>query len=201
MVAAHLSTLSGSVEPARVLDLCAAPGGKATGLSGHMTSAFVVASDVSVARVTMMQTNIDRLEATRVHAVVADALDPPFRAQEWDLVLVDAPCSGLGVLRRRPDARWRAQPDDVDRLAALQRRLLTAAAGLVARGGILAYSVCTLTAAETAGVDNWLVRTGPEFEPLPPPPAPWRPAGRGALLLPQDAGTDGMYLLVLRRKG
>jgi len=113
-------------------------------------------------------------------------------------VLVDAPCSGLGVLRRRPDARWRMKPGDVERLARIQKQLISSSLPLVRPGGLLAYSVCTLTSAETAGVDNWLSRPAPEFLPLPPPGPPWRPAGRGAMLLPQAEGTDGMFLLTVR---
>lgn len=65
-------------------------------------------------------------------------------------------------------------------------------------GGVLAYSVCTLSVAETASIDNWLSRTFPDLRPLPPPDGPWTPAGRGALLLPQTAGTDGMFLVTMR---
>jgi 16S rRNA (cytosine967-C5)-methyltransferase len=130
--------------------------------------------------------------------VVADGTVPPWRPGRFDRVLVDAPCSGLGVLRRRPDARWRVQPEDVPRLADLQRRLLAAALPLVRPGGVLVYSVCTLTGEETRGIDGWLARTAPAVLPLPPPGTPWRPAGRGALLLPQAAGTDGMYVLCVR---
>jgi 16S rRNA (cytosine967-C5)-methyltransferase len=103
------------------------------------------------------------------------------------------------VLRRRPDARWRIEPSAVARLARLQRDLLEAAVGLVRPGGTVTYSVCTLTAEETTGVDSWLASAHPDLDPLPPPGEPWRPAGRGALLLPQAAGTDGMFLLQLRR--
>ena len=112
---------------------------------------------------------------------------------------VDAPCSGLGVLRRRPDARWRIQPDDVERLAALQRDLLDGAAALVRPGGMLVYSVCTLTLDETEGIDRWLGSAHPELVAQPPPGAPWEPLGRGARLLPQAAGTDGMYVIGLHR--
>ena len=116
-------------------------------------------------------------------------------------MLVDAPCSGLGVLRRRPDARWRVKPADVARLAVLQRDLLAAALPLVRPGGVLVYSVCTLTGEETRGIDGWLARTAPDAIPVPPPGSPWQPVGRGALLLPQTEGTDGMYLLTLRVDG
>jgi 16S rRNA (cytosine967-C5)-methyltransferase len=193
MVAAHLQRLDAD----RVLDVCAAPGGKATGLAGPATG-LVVAGDVSAARAAVMAGNVARLRATQVATVVADGRDPPFRPGSFDLVLVDAPCSGLGVLRRRPDARWRIRPGDVERLARLQRTLLASARSVVAPGGVLAYSVCTVTSAETAAVDKWLAREMPELTPRPPPGAPWRPAGRGALLLPQDDGTDGMFMVTVQ---
>ncbi|HEY5165332.1 MAG TPA: hypothetical protein VIJ44_05210, partial [Acidimicrobiia bacterium] len=113
--------------------------------------------------------------------------------------LVDAPCSGLGVLRRRPEARWRVGEPSTE-LVDLQVALVLAAAPTVRPGGRLVYSVCTLTAAETTGVAARVLDTlGDDFAVLDPPPAPWRPWGPGALLLPQDAGTDGMFVLVLRR--
>jgi 16S rRNA (cytosine967-C5)-methyltransferase len=195
MVAAHLP-----IEPnATVLDMCAAPGGKTTALAAPDRGAgIVVAADLSLPRSRLVSANATRLGTEAAAVVVADGTDAPLRPSTFDLVLVDAPCSGLGVLRRRPDARWRVQPGDVPRLGELQKRLLTEARGLVRPGGVLAYSVCTLTALETAGIDNWLARTEPGLTPLPPPGEPWRPAGRGALLLPQSVGTDGMYLLTLR---
>jgi 16S rRNA (cytosine967-C5)-methyltransferase len=193
MVAEHLRPLAAG---GTVLDMCAAPGGKATGLAGQ--GAFVVAADVSPTRARVVAANADRLGAADVATVVADGTAPPFATGRFDVVLVDAPCSGLGVLRRRPDARWRVQPGDIDRLSALQRRLLLSAASLVRPGGVLAYSVCTLSVSETAAVDRWAARQLPGFAPVPPPGPPWVNAGRGALLLPQAAGTDGMFLLVLR---
>jgi 16S rRNA (cytosine967-C5)-methyltransferase len=176
----------------RVADLCAAPGGKATWLAG--TGATVVASDVAPQRAGLVAGAAART-GTTVHVVTADAARSPFRPAAVDRVLLDAPCSGLGVLRRRADARWRTDAASVDRLAALQRRLLDEAVALVRPGGTLTYSVCTLTAAETVDVDAWLAEAHPGLEPLEPPGAPWRPHGRGALLLPQAAGTDGMFLL------
>jgi 16S rRNA (cytosine967-C5)-methyltransferase len=114
-------------------------------------------------------------------------------------VLLDAPCSGLGVLRRRPDARWRMTPAAVEELAALQRQLLASAAELVRPGGRLLYSVCTLTAAESTDIDAWAQEALPTLEADPIPGAPWESLGRGARLLPQAAGTDGMYVLSLSR--
>ncbi|HEY6530849.1 MAG TPA: transcription antitermination factor NusB [Acidimicrobiales bacterium] len=183
----------------RVLDVCSAPGGKATRLADD--GAFVVAADVRPSRVGLVAGNARALDlgTDQLACVVADGTAAPFPQGSFDKVLLDAPCSGLGALRRRPDARWRIGADDVVALAALQRRLLDEAATLVRPGGELVYSVCTLTAAESVTIDEWLVGAHPEMVALDAPDAPWRPAGRGALLLPQDAGTDGMYLLRLRR--
>jgi 16S rRNA (cytosine967-C5)-methyltransferase len=129
----------------------------------------------------------------------ADGRRLPFRPASFDAVLVDAPCSGLGVLRRRAEARWRIRPEAVAELAALQRDLLREAATVVRSGGRLVYSVCTLTAAETVGVAQWALADLAGFEPMPRPPAPWRPHGPGALLLPDAADTDGMFVLALHR--
>jgi 16S rRNA (cytosine967-C5)-methyltransferase len=161
--------------------------------------ALIVAGDIELSRAQMVAANAGGLGLTNVATVVADASHPAFRPAAFDRVLVDAPCSGLGVLRRRPDARWRVQPDDIPRLAALQRRLLEASLSLVRPGGLLVYSVCTLTRAETAGIDRWLASAHPEAQPvLPELPALWERVGRGARLLPQAAATDGMFLLAVR---
>ncbi|MGH9075860.1 MAG: transcription antitermination factor NusB [Acidimicrobiales bacterium] len=194
MAAAHVEARRGE----RILDLCAAPGGKATALAGG--GAFVVAADVDRARAAMVAANAGRLGCAGISVVVADGRQSPLAASTFDRVLVDAPCSGLGVLRRRPDARWRGRREDLGRLAGLQRQLVRSAIGLARPGGVVVYSVCTMTRAETAAIDSWLAKAHPDLEALPPPPAPWRPAGRGALLLPQDAGTDGMFLLALRSR-
>jgi 16S rRNA (cytosine967-C5)-methyltransferase len=170
----------------RVADVCAAPGGKATALDGT-----VVASDVSVVRAGLVAGNATRV-GRAVHVTAADARRPPYRPASFDRVLVDAPCSGIGVLRRRPDARWRVDSAAVERLAELQREVVGAAVGLLRPGGTLVYSVCTLTDRETLGVDRWLADAHPELQAIEPLGDPWRPHGRGALLLPQAAGTDGM---------
>jgi 16S rRNA (cytosine967-C5)-methyltransferase len=170
----------------RVADVCAAPGGKATALDGT-----VVASDASLVRAGLVAGNAARV-GRPVHVVAADARRPPYRPAGFDRVLVDAPCSGIGVLRRRPDARWRVDADAVGRLAALQREIVESAIGLLRPGGTLVYSVCTLTEAETLGLNRWLADAHPELAQIEPLGDPWRPHGRGALLLPQAAGTDGM---------
>jgi 16S rRNA (cytosine967-C5)-methyltransferase len=155
------------------------------------TGATVIAADLHPKRAALITENGLRT------VVVADARHPPFPHRSFDRVLVDAPCSGLGALRRRPDARWRIEPDDVDHLAVLQRELVDTAVTLVRPGGVLVYSVCTLTKAESLGIDDYLAERHPELAPLEPPGAPWEPWGRGALLLPQTEGTDGMAIVQL----
>ena len=190
-----VATYVGAQPGERVCDLCAAPGGKATAMAA--TGAFVTAIDVHAGRARLIARNAARVGSASVGAVVADGRRPPHRAGTFDRVLVDAPCSGLGVLRRRPDARWHVQPGDVDDLVALQRELLAAAAEHVRDEGRVVYAVCTLTRAETIGIDEWLARAHPELVGLEPPGEPWEPVGRGARLLPQTAGTDGMFVLGL----
>jgi 16S rRNA (cytosine967-C5)-methyltransferase len=247
-----VTALVGAVPGELVLDLCAAPGGKATGLAA--AGARVVALELSETRAGLVASNavgatmgpgpprpggegaplgapgaaqdpaasgavsageavspgevVSAGEAVSaggtgpagdVWPVVGDGRRPPVVSDRFGRVLVDAPCSGLGVLRRRPDARWRIGAGDVVRLATLQRRLIEGALEALAPGGVLVYSVCTLTSAETVLIDEWLASAHPELEALPAVGPPWEPAGRGARLLPHRTDTDGMYVLRLRR--
>lgn len=183
-----------------VADLCAAPGGKSTAMAS--TGASILASDVDLKRVALVAAAAGRAGARSVAVLAADGRSPPWPPASMDRVLVDAPCSGMGVLHRRADARWRRRPTDIARLATLQRQLLDAAVTLLRPGATLAYSVCTLTTVETLDMDAWLATAHPQLAPDDDPlDAPWRPHGRGALLLPQAAGTDGMFLLRLRAPG
>ena len=192
-----VAELTGGGPGELVLDVCAAPGGKATAIA-H-SGATVVAADLQAHRVGLVASNAERVGATGLVPLVADAAHPPFRPGVADVVLLDAPCSGLGVLRRRPDARWRLEPDAPRRLSELQCRLVDAAASLVRPGGTLVYSVCTLSARESRGVDEHLATSRPDLVPLDPPGAPWTLWGRGAILLPQAASTDGMCIFRYRR--
>jgi len=132
----------GAREGERTLDLCAAPGGKATMLAGE-----VVAVDVNEARARELEETVRRLGATNVDVIVGDGRALPRELDGFDRALVDAPCSGLGVLNRRPDLRWRAEP-----LPRLQLELLRAAAERVKPGGTIVYSVCTINADEAEAV-------------------------------------------------
>lgn len=187
----------------RVLDVSAGPGGKAAAAAERVgDTGLVVGTDLYPARAGLVARAAERLGLASLHAVAADARALPLRdGTGFDRVLVDAPCTGLGVLRRRPEARFRVGPADVDDLAALQRHLISAAAPLVRPGGVLVYSVCTLTRAETVDVDTWMAETFPNLVAVAPPGDPWRSWGRGALLLPQAAGSDGMFVLATRSVG
>jgi 16S rRNA (cytosine967-C5)-methyltransferase len=176
-----------------VLDVCAAPGGKATAMAAN--GATVVANDQRMGRARLVAENARTL-ALRLPVVAADGAHPPFRTGAFGAVLLDAPCSGLGALRRRADARWRIQPSDIGDLAALQRRLLDSAATLVSPDGRLVYSVCTITAAES--VDH-PTPVGFEVDPTPPPAGSWRVFRQGWRVLPHDADTDGMVMIRYRR--
>jgi 16S rRNA (cytosine967-C5)-methyltransferase len=179
----------------RVLDVCAAPGGKTTTIARNV--AFVVGADRRASRVRLIRANADRLDVD-VSLAVADGTSPPFRPSSFDAVLLDAPCSGLGALRRRADARWRIEQRDIDALARLQGRLLAASARLVRPGGRLIYSVCTLTAQESIEHDT---PDGFLIDADPPEDGVWRPYGQGWRVLPHDADTDGMVLIRYRRTG
>ncbi len=181
----------------RVLDLCAAPGGKATSMAGR--GAYVVAVELHAHRAKLVVENVERLGLRdRVATIRADGRFLPFPRASFDRVLVDAPCSGLGSLRRRPDARWRITPTDVDALVVLQRELLFAAVDAVRPGGTVVFSACTFMRKETEGLDAWAAKHLPGLVALEPPTEPgWRPCGRGALLLP--GATDGMFVVAYQR--
>jgi 16S rRNA (cytosine967-C5)-methyltransferase len=177
----------GSQPGERVLDLCAAPGGKATMLAGD-----VVAVELHEGRARELAENVRRLGAANVRVVNADALALPAELTGFDRALVDAPCSGLGVLDARPDLRWRARP-----LPELQLELVRAAAERVTPGGRILYSVCTLNADENEGV---VEASGLEVDDLG---AEWpqfqHPKRREFLLTtPYRHGTSGFFVARLR---
>lgn len=134
-----------------VLDVCSAPGGKTLQLAEQLRRGVVVAADISLRRLRLVQASCRRLDQARVLPVVADGR-APVTAGGFDRVLVDAPCSNTGVLGRRPDARWRRGPQDLPRLARLQGELLDAARTQVRRGGRLVYATCSLEPEENEEV-------------------------------------------------
>lgn len=162
--ASQLATLLLGIGPgASVLDACAAPGGKTVQAAAAATpGGRVVALDVRRAGARRIAAEAARLGLAAVHPLVADARRAPLGGT-FDAVLVDAPCSGLGTLRRHPELRWRRSEDDLARLAVLQGQLLAGAAPLVRPGGTLVYAVCTPMRAETDDVIASFLARHPRF--------------------------------------
>ncbi len=189
----------------RVLDLCAAPGGKTTHLAALIgDQGEIVAVERHPGRAAALERTIARLGASCVRVEVGDAAasraDGPF-----DRVLVDPPCSGLGTLQSRPDRRWRAGPEAIGELAALQARILAAGAAALAPEGTLVYSVCTISRAEGQDVTERFLDGNPDFtaEDLAerlPDALRGVPVGPGVQLLPHRDGTDGFFIAHLKRR-
>lgn len=181
-----------------VVDLCAGAGGKTLALAAEMADrGLILASDSDRARLQRLRPRAERAGATIVETRLLDpgreieALDD-LRGKA-DLVLVDAPCSGTGTWRRNPETRWRISPDRLDRLVALQARLLDIGTALLRPGGRLVYAVCSLLAAEGREQAEALERRS-SLVPEPLLMAAGRAAGPGILLSPARDGTDGFFV-------
>jgi 16S rRNA (cytosine967-C5)-methyltransferase len=186
----------------RVLDLCAAPGGKTTHIAALMHGeGEVVAVEADPARAEAIAANAARLGADRVRVMVGDAAEPAF-GEGFDRVLADPPCSDLGTLQSRPDARWRKTAEQVDELRRLQRRILDAAAVAVRPGGRLVYSTCTISQAENQAQMQEFLASTPNFRVCDL--TGWRPKlarnrDRFLQTLPHRDGTDGFFIAALER--
>lgn len=204
LVARALSLAPVEDDTGRWLDLCAGPGGKTALLAalGAQQGARVTAVEPASRRADLVEENTRGLPVEVVRVDGRDSgLQPGF-----DRVLVDAPCTGLGALRRRPEARWRRRPTDVPELTRLQRELLAAAIDLVRPGGVVLYATCSPHLAETVGVVSDALRRHPvtavDARPLFTPAedlAVGEPEGPYVQLWPHRHGTDAMFAAVLRR--
>ncbi len=187
----------------RVLDLCAAPGAKTTHLAALLGgTGSVTAVERHPGRAAALRATAARLGAENVEVIVADAAELT-AAGDYDRVLVDPPCSGLGTLASRPDLRWRTSPERVAELTVLQRRILHAGARAVRPGGTLVYSVCTISRREGEGVVATLLDGSEAWTAHPlAPEHPWTaPAAAGPFvqLMPDRDHTDGFFIARLQR--
>lgn len=189
----------------RVLDMCAAPGGKTTHIAELMgDSGLIDAYDVYLQKVRMLQDISRRLQLTSIHPRLGDGREIGVGDEElepYDAVLVDAPCSGLGVLRRRPDIRHRRKPEDVEALAILQQALLERACELTKSGGVIVYATCTILPEENDAVVRRVLQSQGgrvELDDLSSDlPKGIRQGEVGVTLTPELYDTDGFYILSL----
>lgn len=196
----------------RWLDLCAGPGGKTAVLAAEagLAAATLRANEVSEHRAELVRRSIVA-NAGHVEVVSHDGrYEGAYGEESYDRILVDAPCSGLGALRRRPEARWRKRPTDLPELTSLQGELLEAAARHLAPGGILAYVTCSPHIAETRVVLDRLLNAHPELRELDAKavlrgqarePIDLAGTGLSAQLWPHRHGTDAMFIALVERSG
>jgi 16S rRNA (cytosine967-C5)-methyltransferase len=185
-----------------VLDLCAAPGGKTTHIAALMAGeGEIVAVERNPARARQLDETVSRMGVENVEVQIADATQPRPRGEHFDRVLVDAPCSGLGTLQGNPDLRWRANPQHIQTLAALQCKILGAAAEAVRAGGTLLYATCTIATAENERQIERFLASRPDFaiEPAGSPAAAAR-CQPFLVTLPDRDRTAGFFIAKLRRR-
>lgn len=183
-------------------DACAGEGGKLLHFSELMENKGLIwASDRAAWRLQKLKRRTARAKVYNYRAALWDGGQKLPTRTQFDGVLVDAPCSGVGTWQRNPHARWTTTPDDVKELAAIQKQLLINAAAAVKPGGKLIYAVCTLTVAETESVTDYFETTCKEFGPVLTvnPLAPAFGPGPGIWLWPQNGGGNGMFVAAWRR--
>ena len=188
------------------LDLCAGPGGKSALLAGlaGQRGEHLVANEVAAHRAELVEQALAVYPPGTASVICSDGRDPePVRQHgPFARIMVDAPCSGLGALRRRPEARWRRTPADLVELVSLQRALLETATGLLIPGGVVAYVTCSPHADETAAIVEAVLNSNPQLELLDAaallPEVPGAARGGYVQLWPHRHGTDAMFLALLR---
>jgi 16S rRNA (cytosine967-C5)-methyltransferase len=202
-----VALLAGAAPGPSVLDACASPGGKTTAIAAAMKDAgLLVACDVRSRRIELLGRTVKASGAHRIRIVQADLLTPlPFR-QGFDCVVVDAPCSGLGILRRDPDIRWRRRESDLAPLAAAQVDMLVHAAEVVAPAGRLIYATCSSEPEENEDVADRFLAAAPQFVAIDARASAVLPATvvdeRGHLrTLPHVHGLESFFGAVFERRG
>ena len=183
----------------RILDACSAPGGKAAHILERV-DAELLAVELDGQRLATVRDTLDRLNL-EARLLEADASKPDcwWDGQAFDRILIDAPCSATGVIRRHPDIRWLRKATDIERLVETQRRLLDALWPLLAPGGILVYSTCSILTAENRRQAEAFIESRNDCESIDHPEMPGRAQAAGRQILPGDHHLDGFYHVALRR--
>ncbi|HEY2492617.1 MAG TPA: 16S rRNA (cytosine(967)-C(5))-methyltransferase RsmB [Paenibacillus sp.] len=204
-----VGTAVGPVSGMRVLDCCAAPGGKSAHIAEIMKDeGQVVANDLYPHKQNLIREQAERLGLESIETVVGDALELKDKYSEasFDRILLDAPCSGLGVIRRKPDLKWVKTPEDIQGIAALQYELLETVAPLLQVGGILVYSTCTIEPEENERLVARFLDNHPQFGAPTEEPSSWDdlqkialPRGGGMQILPYHFGSDGFFIARIQR--
>lgn len=183
-----------------VFDLCSAPGGKTTHIAELMQNkGKIIAVDPDTKRLQLVEENAKRLGISIIQTKQGDATKD-LALPQADRVLVDAPCSGLGTMRHRPDIRWRKSLDEINQLVKIQKQILTQAANYVAKDGLLVYSTCTITEQENEEVAQWFLDNNKDFISYELPE--WFPQGHSTwyrTILPQRHGVDGFFIAIFRK--
>lgn len=192
-----------------VLDACAAPGGKSTHIAEKMdNTGEVISVDLHQHKVRLINDNAKRLGLENIKTSISDSrnLQEKFKLESFDRILLDAPCSGLGVMRRKPDMKYTKTEMDIKRLSTIQQDLLTSVTPLLKKGGILVYSTCTVDKEENEYTVKTFLENNPEFEGdvtfksrMPEAIQPLI-TGFDLQIFPQDIGSDGFYIAVLRKR-
>ncbi|MEW6735771.1 MAG: 16S rRNA (cytosine(967)-C(5))-methyltransferase RsmB [Acidobacteriota bacterium] len=198
-----VATLVDAQPGLRVLDVCAAPGGKTTALAMHMENrGLIIAGDLHISRVKLIQENAARLGAKIIHSLCFNAaITLPLAALgSFDRVLVDAPCTGTGTLRRNPEIKWRLTPEKINEMANLQLRILDNCAPLVAKGGRLVYSTCSLEEEEDESVIRKFLAMHSEFALYTDLPAALCTTTGLLRTWPQRDDCDGFFAAILVKK-
>jgi 16S rRNA (cytosine967-C5)-methyltransferase len=189
-----------------VLDGCSAPGGKTTHLAQLMENqGKIVALDIYPHRLALVEANCRRLGIDIVRTECLDAREATGeRFGLFDRILLDVPCSGFGVIRRKPDLKWRRKEEDIKELAIVQKAVLNAAAKILKPGGIIVYSTCTNEPEETDEVITSFLSSHSEFGIVPPDsylPESWYSTGEhGIHLYPHIHKVDGFFIARLQKK-
>ncbi|MFT3808154.1 16S rRNA (cytosine(967)-C(5))-methyltransferase RsmB [Arenimonas sp.] len=189
---------------ARVLDACAAPGGKTAQLATRLgKDGELHAIDVDARRLRKIEDNLQRLglasERVRLLAADATATASWWDGRAFDAILLDAPCSATGIIRRQPDIKWHRRPQDIDALVALQARLLDALWTTLVPGGHLLYATCSLLKAENQAQVDAFLRRRPEAQAVELPAHYGHAAGSGRQRFPGEDGMDGFFYALLRK--